>query len=530
MRKLERLLLIALVVELSACGGGSGDEPASVPSHGTGILQGNAYVLSAEQAAGSTLTLQTLTVRKPQSRRFVPGDVVILDAHEGRLLKITSVAESADTVTYQYTLASLAQAFRKLDVSFSGELTPQELGDNIQTDDPSLEVTWVTREDVSARADTRTAQQVKTQSHLLQIRYKNYAGQVGSGVELDGTSTFALNPDFSLRLEPVNGQELPSLEMSALVAPELSTSVSISSLYGGQVSFTVDKSIPLPAFKRYILVPIFGVPTPVPFWVKPVLTLSGSVNGTAGSKFTTTKTFGVSGTLGFRRTAANGLEAVANHTITSDMNVRGAESELGVNMSVPKLELHFQIYSVAGPTIDAALESSLKGVSTVAGVPALEGVKVTAAANLVVNAGLKASLDFKHIDGVKALLGDVSVEYTPFALNIAEQEIAKKEWFFPYQGIASIHVTDQYMNDDIFEVALDGVVLGRTRKGGSGQFRLKNLRPGVRVLKLTTIQDDNPPGTFAITLANGLTFVGGESYRVGTAALGTSVQFDVVVP
>lgn len=531
MRVLKQVLLMAVVAVLAACG--DDDAPYEGPSHGTGILKSNAHVLSATQAAGSTLTPNTLIVRKPQSRRFSPGEVVILDAHEGRLLKITSVSETADTIVYQYTLASLAQAFEKLEVSFDGELTPQELGATIETGDPSLEVTWIPRQGPSARAGERTSQQVSAQTHALQIKYKKFAGQVGSGIELDGTSSFFVNPDFSLRLEPVPGQSIPSLEMDAVVAPELQTSVSVSSLYGGQVAFVVDKDIELPAFKRIIIVPILGVPTPVPFWVKPVVTLSGEVSGTAGSKFTTTQKYGVSGALGFRRSVARGLEPVASYSTTSEVIVSDVESEFGINMTVPKVEIHFQIYSVAGPNFDLGLEVGLTGKSAIEGSPPVEGVRVTMAAKLVGNAGLKAALDFEkiNIDAVKALLGDVSIEYTPFSLRLVEWTLASDSWFFPYKGVAAVSVFDDgSVPDDIFEISLDGVVLGRTNKGGSGQFRLKDLRPGVRVLRITTVEDDSPPGTFAISLGEELTFEWGGTYWSDTAELGMSKQFNIVVP
>ena len=73
-------------------------------------------------------------------------------------------------------------------------------------------------------------------------------------------------------------------------------------------------------------------------------------------------------------------------------------------------------------------------------------------------------------------------------------------------------------------------MLGRTAKGGSGQFRLGSLRPGNHTLRLLTIEDDNPPGTWAVTLSNGVTFADGATNRSGTLALGASTQLQIVVP
>ena len=102
---------------------------------------------------------------------------------------------------------------------------------------------------------------------------------------------------------------------------------------------------------------------------------------------------------------------------------------------------------------------------------------------------------------------------------------------FPYQGQAAVTVYDNgSAPDDIFEVSLDGVQIGFTNKGGSGQFRLKNLRPGDHTLTVKTVEDDSPPGTYAISLNEGITFSDGSTSRSGTASLNQSVNFTIVVP
>ena len=291
------------------------------------------------------------------------------------------------------------------------------------------------------------------------------------------------------------------------------------------------RSFPLPAFKRVIVVPIFGVPVPVPFWIKPTITLSGSVNGTAGSKFTTTKNYSVDGNVGFRLPAGMPPQGIGNMVTSSSLNVSDVQSEFGVSITAPKVEIHFAIYSFAGPNFDIGLESGVSGKNSVEGTPPAEGVKVLANSKVVVNGGLKAALEFKNIDAVKQLLGDVSAEYSAFSLKLYENTLAERSWFFPYTGIAGVVVRDNgAVADDIFEVSLDGVVIGRTSKGGSGQFRLKNLRPGVRTLAVKTVEDDVPPGTYEVSLNDGLLFVGGGSTRSGNLNLGSSIPFEIVVP
>lgn len=103
--------------------------------------------------------------------------------------------------------------------------------------------------------------------------------------------------------------------------------------------------------------------------------------------------------------------------------------------------------------------------------------------------------------------------------------------FFPFPNRGNIVVVDNGNSaDDIFEVAVGGVVLGRTSKGGSGQFRVGSLAPGSTQLRLTTIEDDDPPGTYGITLDNGVTFSDGSRTRSGGLALGSSVTFTIIIP
>lgn len=524
---------------LAACGGGGGGggvEPGAPPpaappvaSSGTGTLKSSAHVLEAGAAAGSTLTENTLVVRKPQPRVFAVGEVMVLDAHGGRLIRIESVLDATDTITYGYSLASLTDVFASLDVRIQGDLGPQDLGDTIASGDPDVEISWVT-----LPAEQKTGALLKdasVQTNALQIKYKNFAGQVGSGIEIGGTAQFRLNPDMSLNLVPSAGGGLPGVALSASVSPGLQSSVSISSLYGGQISGVLDKEVKLPAFRRVIIVPVLGVPVPVPFWIQPSVTISGSINGTAGSKFTTTYSHSVQGSVGFTRTPEGGASGSNSFSVTSNQDVSDVESEFGVQLAAPKVELKFMIYSLAGPSFDAGTEFSVVGKSAVQGTPPVEGVLATASAKFVANGGLKGGVDFKNIDAVKKLMGDLSVEYTAFSLKLYDHDLGSKQWFFPYKGEAAVVVRDNgNVPDDIFEVSLDGVVMGQTTKGGSGQFRLKNLRPGTRTLTLRTVEDDSPPGTYEITLNDGLTFEGGGTTRSGGLNLGQSTGFSVVVP
>jgi hypothetical protein len=129
------------------------------------------------------------------------------------------------------------------------------------------------------------------------------------------------------------------------------------------------------------------------------------------------------------------------------------------------------------------------------------------------------------------LFSDFHGSFTLFSKDFTLAESLLYNHFFPFSGAAGIKVYDNgSAPDDIFEVSVDGLVLGRTSKGGSGQFRVGSLRPGAHTLRLLTIEDDLPPGTWAVQLANGVTFADGTTTRSGGLALGSATELQIVVP
>ena len=534
MRYLKLLTGLAFALGLAACGGGS-DEPlpeetVQEQSIGSGTFKAGTHLLSASDTQGSTLTEDTLTVRKPQSATYAVGDVLVVDDHGGRLIKITSVQVTDDTIVYGHTPASLAQAFDTLDVNLQGELSPQDLGERFETGDPELELAWA-EPPVQGSSVRASSKAVSADTNVLELKFKRLGAQVGSGIEIDGGASFKLNPDFGLKLEKAAGETLPQLALNATLNPDLKATIALASKYGGQVSYTLDKDFPLKPIRRIIIVPIFGVPTPVPFWIKPVISVAAAVNGTAGSQFTQTYNYGVAGRFGVEKPAQADWDGIGEVSSSSSLEVSDVDGELGVNIQVPKLEFQFLIYSAAGPNFEVVPEAGLTGKGGTQGTPAVEGVVVDGNIKVSVAAGLKGGLDFGNIDAVKSLLGDVSFSFSPISLKLFEGTLFEKQWFFPYQGQAAVTVYDNgSAPDDIFEVSLDGVQIGFTNKGGSGQFRLKNLRPGDHTLTVKTVEDDSPPGTYAISLNEGITFSDGSTSRFGTASLNQSVNFTIVVP
>ena len=93
---------------------------AGSPPIGKGELNANTHIVTESDAAGSSLTDDTFTVIKPQATVYKIGDVLIIDAHGGRLVRVVGVRETGTEIHYQYEQASLAEAFKSLDIHMQG--------------------------------------------------------------------------------------------------------------------------------------------------------------------------------------------------------------------------------------------------------------------------------------------------------------------------------------------------------------------------------------------------------------------------
>lgn len=460
--KWKWLAAIFAAAIIAGCGGDDGDDnkpadPAPPPEDnkviGTGELNANTYVVSESATAGSTLTADTFTVTKPQATVHKTGDVLVIDGHGGRLVRIVGVQETATEIRYQYEQASLAEAFKKLDVHLQGTLTAKDLGDlkHLQAD-PELTLAWVPDQKSKAAGKIEA-------SETLQLNIGNLGGQLGRGSSIDGHINFQLNPDVYLKVENMQ------VELSATISPNLDASVTYGAQSGAQISYTLGKDFELPPFKTCIVTPVWPC---VPFWVTPVVNVSGGISGTASSSFETTLNYGISGELGFTHFPNTGFQSVANYTTRKSMEMSETR-ELGVTLAVPKLEVAFMIYSVSGPFVDLGLETSLTGKKvegsvvgfvdatgsgsgdiggtrksgilkdatdtafvtpgghTEVGTPERSGTEVTGSMDVVSNAGVKAKIEIGGFWLWDGLSFDYSGSIKLFSINLYSNT-----WFFPY--------------------------------------------------------------------------------------------------
>lgn len=260
---------------------------------------------------------------------------------------------------------------------------------------------------------------------------------------------------------------------------------------------------------------------PVPIWVTWQGKLGASLAGKTSGKMNMNANYKVSGTLGVQADNVQGVRPITGSSASGNVGMNDVEAELKASAYVPKVGIEFMLYGLAGPSFDTGLTGEAKGVFKAKdGPPKEEGIQADASLNYVAN--VSAKLD----------LGKIIPDATfnkKFELYRATLPLFDK--FFPFTGEGAIVVNDNgSAKDDIFRVAVDGTVLGVTSKGGSGQFRVKSLAPGDHKLTITTIEDDSPPGTWEITLNEGLTFSDGATYDKGTLRLNQSKDFSIVVP
>lgn len=372
-RSVTSALVLALAV-LAGCGGGNSASESSTESvleptsprlsaAGTIALNTNTRVIAASDLEGASLDDRALTVRKPQSAIHPVGTVLVVRDFGGRLIQVTRVAESANDVRYEYSQVGLEQAFKTMDVQIRGTLTADDLGSSFTTNDPDLEIHW------AGQAQKRSLLKADAVAPPLQVTYKNLSAETGA--KINGTTNFQLNPNMS-----ITRQDGGPTRLAATLEPQFDTTVSM--VLAGKVS--AKQQMLKHEFKDIILF-VSGVP----IVVRPVLTVTSSISGTA--KATTTAKYTATGRFGFVQTGTNVPERIGQLNASGSMDVSGKET--AIEATLPKVELAFLVYGLGGPAFDAGLNASLSGTKIPRKNPPLDCTRLNAEIALKANAGLK---------------------------------------------------------------------------------------------------------------------------------------------
>ena len=522
MMKIVKLSILLIVITLSACGGDSGDSSTAPGNGGTpGLptveakeysLQPQALVLNSSSSSVSTVFIDDTTlVLKGDTSGITVGKVLISTEGNGFLRKVVSISNTPEGLKLVTEQASLAEAFSKLNIQIDKVFGPADFGQIIETGTPEIGLEFR-----NTAVSSQLATGVEISGPELSLTFKNFGASGNSGVEIAGDASFKVNPQWDISLEKIN-EDRSILKYQFGISPNYRHSFTAKSKFGGSISMLENKDIVL---GRYI------IPN-TPIVVVPTLILEANAKGSAAGAFGTTYTASMAGGASVQRDITGNTTTSTTYQPLQTAKFDLAESTLSASVTPISRKLEFRLYGIAGPNFGFDAVGEMSGTLERNTQTSQEGIRAIVVGKFVGNIGAGGKIPFIErffgkIDGGFSLVN--------VPLSIAEAQLANE--FFPFSGTGGITVFDNgNVPDDIFEVSLDGLVLGRTSKGGSGQFRLSSLRPGSRQLTLKTVEDDAPPGTYAITLGEGLTFAdGGGTQKIGLLSLGNSTSYSISVP
>lgn len=461
---------------------------------------------------GSPVTVleqtQTRIVFSELPRGLEVGKVLVSSMGNGALRKVLAIRPQGSTVVVETGPATLTEAFEELDLDLQKPLGRAELGDLV-SDVPGVSFEWVQEPSVQSRARDQAA---SVEFATLKMNFKNAEFSAG-GLSVDGEVFLRLHPVLTLQTKPDPGL-VPKVETFVAGArPEFYGSLTVSSRFGGSVS--ADKSW----FNKPLAIVVWG-----PLVFVPKLRISSAISGSANGSFSSTYSLQASAVAlaGWNETEGWYTRGTINPVRAG--SVDQAKATLEVRADLLTVELRFDLYALAGPYAKASAYTQVSGEFDI-GPDSREGVRVTVGGGLSVEAGV--STDFQEMLGADFDRGRAIVSVDAPLVTVFEK-------FFPYEGLASLVVGDNgTAAEDIFEVELDGIFLGRTHRGGTGQFRATDLRPGRHVLSVTCIDDGwagADIGTLGISLGDGLTFSDGSQALSDTLFMYEKRTYEVVVP
>lgn len=509
-RRRIRISAAAVFVGLGwvvGCGGGGGT-PSTESQQGT--LSRAAVYIAQTPGGPNPVISQTATSMTVMGVRkdLVPGSVIVSNAGTGALRKVQSVSTAGGNTTVQTTSARLTEAFDTLHVKAQPAFTQAQLG-NIQSSVPGLSFKWV-------KGPARSAHTRDVEYNKLEITYDNLSLNVSKGLAISGTAAVTGSPDFECQIDRAPGDLLPSIKsLHAGFQAELTGSVTITSKYGGDIS----------ASKTWFDQDV-GIPIEIGYLVFiPHLKIESSITGSASGSMSHTQT--VDFLAAASEDYSRGSGWTPTKTITPQMTASesNVEAAFGVDFKPVEVTLSFNLYDIVGPYVK--LNAGVSGTGTHKVVNSVEGIDAVAKEELGGEIGIRASTPEAFSEFFEAAWTPVDVTFDIASIELFHQ-------FFPFTGTASIQVGDNgNLPDDIFSVAVDGISLGQTDKGGTGEFRVTALTPGSHTLTIVCLDDGANGadiGTLGINLSNGFTFDDGSTDLSDLLSLNESKDYVIVAP
>ncbi len=490
--------LAALGIGVSGCAGFAPTAPVSTSGYHL-----KAGTKTLDSASGTVLVSKSPTemVLSGTVPDLKPGDVFISKLKGGGVRKVVSVTKSGGQTTVTTTQATLKEACSDLRLTMGG-FGQAELG-NVPTLDPGATCTW------KKKSKGRTT----SIGDVLSLKLGDVT--FSDTMNLSGTVDIDFHPTFKA--------DLSSGYLDVGFSPTIKGSITC------QTSVTASWTL----FEKKWVDHDFDEYYPdklCPFiWITPHLTISSEVDGSIGGVFDSTISLDTS--------FVNILHCRGGDTWTDTGSI-GNTTSAGVNKCedvatltlVPiKVKISFLVDSIYGPygSIDFAvpLEADFvpnngKGVSGV---------------SLGINSQINAEVGLETSPGLATLLGITS--------SGAETVTWPRTPIYPTTFIpfaSGVFISDEKAGhgggDDIFDMTLDGSLVGPIGKGGN--IYVDHLTPGLHVLVVKCIDPGSrsvrgnlPQGQLHVELTNAKFADGTTSFRPkdGEFGIGDSVALTILV-
>ncbi len=385
------------------------------------------------------------------------------------------------------TQASLTDAFDSLKVVDTLPFSQATIGD-IQSSVPGLSFKWV-----SGTAATQSVRPSRTLDpgvsfNTLQLSFAGLSLSTSHGIAVGGSANLQTSPVLQLTSHGFP----PQIDHFRVGFNAFFTgSIAVTSTYGGDLTYSnawFDGDI--------------GPPQPFGFLVfVPHLRVESSISGVASGSIAHTQTFNASASPFVNYDAVPGWSSGTPFTTSFTATESGVDAAFGITVVPVSVTLSYNLYDIVGPYGEYDIEFTATGTHTVEN--GIEGIDADVASAGGGAVGMSVSTP-------EALSKLFQASWTPITATFEFNHADLFHHFFPFTTAASIVVGDNGpAPDDIFRVAVDGVTLGQTDKGGTGGFRVNEIVPGPHTLTITCLDDGangRDIGTLGITLANGFTF------------------------
>jgi hypothetical protein len=479
---------------------------------------GENYELTDEAVVLSPALLDTILVSQDDTTMTLQGeipeievgDVIVSILGEGAIRHVLGVSNEGDSVVLTTEQASITDAFVRLDFDIS-DATVELLETEVETNTPGVTLSLSLDGDGS---EIETANSGLTLN--ASVKKDGFKVSEGRCFFVDGTWDYSFNPRASIGLERAVGDLTPTVVFDASINPTISAEARIESQFAINFSEDLYEEIKIPVMRYFN-------PWP-PVVIIAELTVDGNAQVNAAGRFTTNVSGSASSEVSISRDVINGFDSDARILDAQDSaDFSNIEVSMSSSLTPVEIGLWFQLYGVGGPFGSVGGRYIAQSVYDFDGI---DGIRAKVDLEYFAKLGLKAKVP----ERLTTLLGyeEITGEIAAPEFKLSATEIFNA--FFPSPSDSNIVVSDVGdSKDDIFQVAVNGDVLGSTERGGSGEFRIGALPPGFNELTLTTTADEDPPGTYGITLDGGITFADGTTQLSGGLPLNQSETFSLLV-